>query len=218
MNGVHDMGGMHCYGPVVPEENEPIFHAPWEGRIFGMMNLTLGLGFFIVDQVRHSIERMAPASYLSLSYYEKWLVGFTTLLQERGLVTAGELDGSTAAVPLAEPVQAIPPEMVPAILKMVPPPQEVEVGAHFAVGDEVLVRNLNPPTHTRVAAYVRGKLGTIARDHGVYYLPDTAAHGQGEHLQHCYAARFSSKELWGEQGNDGEAIYFDLFDDYLDPV
>ena len=31
------MGGMHGFGPIEPEENEPIFHAPWEGRIFGMM-------------------------------------------------------------------------------------------------------------------------------------------------------------------------------------
>ena len=26
MNGPHDMGGMHGFGPVVREENEPVFH------------------------------------------------------------------------------------------------------------------------------------------------------------------------------------------------
>ena len=36
MNGVHDMGGMHGFGPIVVEENEPLFHEPWEGRAFGM--------------------------------------------------------------------------------------------------------------------------------------------------------------------------------------
>lgn len=217
MNGVHDMGGMHGYGLVVPEENEPVFHAQWEGRVYGMMNLTIGLGYFIVDQVRHAIERMAPASYLNLTYYEKWLMGLTTLLKEKGLVTDAELDGSEPPSPLAEPVQAISPEMVPAILKMVPPPREADVPAKFAVGDEVVVRNLNPPTHTRVAAYVRCKRGTITRDHGIFYFPDTFAHGQGEHLQHCYAVRFTSTELWGDEGNAGETLYFDLFDDYLDP-
>src|SRR5687767_1912563 len=30
MNGVHDMGGMHGFGPVVREENEPLFHGEWE--------------------------------------------------------------------------------------------------------------------------------------------------------------------------------------------
>ena len=33
MNGVHDMGGMHGLGPLVPEPNEPVWHAPWEARV-----------------------------------------------------------------------------------------------------------------------------------------------------------------------------------------
>ena len=32
MNGVHDLGGMHGFGPVQPEANEPVFHAAWERR------------------------------------------------------------------------------------------------------------------------------------------------------------------------------------------
>ena len=41
MNGVHDMGGLHGFGPVPLEENEPLFHAPWERRALG---LTLAMG------------------------------------------------------------------------------------------------------------------------------------------------------------------------------
>ena len=41
MNGVHDMGGMHGLGPVQHEQNEPVFHAPWEGRVFAL-NLAAG--------------------------------------------------------------------------------------------------------------------------------------------------------------------------------
>jgi hypothetical protein len=33
MNGVHDMGGMQGMGPVPYEKDEPVFHAPWEGRV-----------------------------------------------------------------------------------------------------------------------------------------------------------------------------------------
>ena len=36
MNGVHDMGGMHGFGPIEVEENEPVFHEPWEGRLRAM--------------------------------------------------------------------------------------------------------------------------------------------------------------------------------------
>ena len=33
MNGVHDMGGMMGFGPVIVEENEPKFHDEWERRV-----------------------------------------------------------------------------------------------------------------------------------------------------------------------------------------
>ena len=36
MNGAHDMGGVMGFGPVVPEQNEPVFHARWEGRVRAM--------------------------------------------------------------------------------------------------------------------------------------------------------------------------------------
>ena len=36
MNGVHDMGGMHGMGPIQYEKNEPVFHAPGEGRVLAM--------------------------------------------------------------------------------------------------------------------------------------------------------------------------------------
>ena len=36
MNGVHDMGGMHGMGPIEAEPNEPVFHKPWEGRVYAL--------------------------------------------------------------------------------------------------------------------------------------------------------------------------------------
>ncbi len=35
MNGIHDLGGMHGFGAVVVERDEPVFHAGWEKRVFG---------------------------------------------------------------------------------------------------------------------------------------------------------------------------------------
>src|SRR5438034_3440141 len=29
MNGMHDMGGMHGFGPIEPRSNEEAFHAEW---------------------------------------------------------------------------------------------------------------------------------------------------------------------------------------------
>src|SRR5215210_7391183 len=90
MNGVHDMGGMTCFGPVVQEENEPIFHSPWERRMFAMGMLGLG-GIGTLDEYRHAIERMDPVYYLESSYYEHWLAALETLAVEHGLLTKEEL-------------------------------------------------------------------------------------------------------------------------------
>jgi nitrile hydratase subunit beta len=72
MNGVHDMGGMDGFGPVVVEPDEPRFHAAWEARVLGMYRLTRGSRFHL-DEIRDAIEHMPPARYLEASYYERWL-------------------------------------------------------------------------------------------------------------------------------------------------
>ena len=81
MNGVHDMGGMHGMGPVVPEADEPVFHERWEGRVFALNRATAALGKWNIDASRHSRERIPPAEYLRMSYYEKWLAGLLMLAQ-----------------------------------------------------------------------------------------------------------------------------------------
>jgi nitrile hydratase len=91
MNGVHDLGGMHGFGPIDPETNEPVFHHDWERRVFGIMIATFGGGHYNVDQFRHAIERMGSVEYLSHSYYEHWLSSLETLLTERGAITKDEL-------------------------------------------------------------------------------------------------------------------------------
>lgn len=91
MNSIHDLGGMHGFGPVAREENEPVFHEDWEGRVFAMLNLTVAAGQYNVDELRHAIERMAPARYLGTSYYEHWLHAAEDLLDAKGVLTHEEL-------------------------------------------------------------------------------------------------------------------------------
>jgi len=42
MNGIHDCGGRHGYGPIDIDPEQPIFHADWERRMFGMSSLLSG--------------------------------------------------------------------------------------------------------------------------------------------------------------------------------
>jgi len=52
----------------------------------------------------------------------------------------------------------------------------------------------------------------------VYVFPDTIADSPEEKPQHVYSVRFTARELWGEQARPGDAVYIDLWDDYLEPA
>jgi nitrile hydratase len=221
MNGVHDMGGMHGFGPVVPEPGEPVFHAGWERRAFA---LTLAMGAcrkWNLDSSRFARERMPPAEYLAASYYERWLWGLKTLLVEHGLVTPADLARRDAR-PRA------PAELRPEALRAAGVPRMLRnrraarlsdaVPPKFEAGDRVQARNVHPTGHTRLPRYVRGRPGVIDRDHGVFIFPDTHAAGRGTAPQHVYSVRFTARDLWGPDAGAHDAVYVDLWDDYLDPA
>ena len=225
MNGAHDLGGMHGFGPVVIEPDEPVFHAEWERRTFA---LSLAMGAWRrwnLDMSRFTIEQMPAAEYLATNYYEHWLWGFEQDLERNGFVAPGELDRRLSGnVPPGpgpeEPLSgALRREHVPRLVQnrrgarrndRVPP--------KFKAGDPIVARNMNPTGHTRIPRYVRGRRGVISRDHGVFSFPDARAAGLSPKPQHVYSVRFNARELWGPEGHVRDAVYVDLWDDYLDPA
>ena len=74
MDGIHDMGGMHGFGKVESEKNEPVFHAAWEGRCLALNRAMGAIGAWTIDEGRAGIEELPPDVYLALSYYGKWAV------------------------------------------------------------------------------------------------------------------------------------------------
>lgn len=217
MNGVHDMGGLQNFGPVRPEVDEPVFHAPWEGRVYAINSSLRAIGRWNLDAWRYQIEMLDPAVYLRMSYYERWLRINEQLLVQHGLVSAAELARGAAdpATPKAAP--ALTADLAARRLgRGIPSSDEPAVRPGFAVEDSVRARNINPVGHTRLPRYVRGKLGVIARDRGVYTFPDTNANHQGERRQHVYSVRFTARELWGEHASTRDTVYLDLWDDYLE--
>jgi nitrile hydratase len=96
MNGAHDMGGVHGFGAVEPEPDEPVFHAAWERRAFAITVAMGATGEWNIDMSRFARENRAPADYLAKSYYELWLAGLEALLAECRLVSAEELAAGRA--------------------------------------------------------------------------------------------------------------------------
>ncbi len=217
MNGVHDLGGMHGYGPIDPPDEEPLFKEDWERRVFGLFAPVQIAAQVSVDEFRFAIEEMGAANYLETSYYEHWLHAFETLVVQRGLMSAEELaagasqSGSGGDPPLAA-------EAVPKIVATGHRARSDLPSPRYAVGDRVRARNLHPAHHTRLPRYVRGKVGVIAALNGGYELPDQIAQRVEAPPQGCYSVRFEGRELWGDDAPQNDALYIDLFDDYLDPA
>jgi len=218
MNGIHDMGGMHGMGPIEYEKDEPVFHSPWEGRVFAINRALGACRKWNIDEGRHQIERIAPADYLRMSYYEKWLVRNVELLVKHGLATREEVESGKAAAGAEKATPALSAAAVPAMVARRGNYSRANANAPalFEVGQPVRCINMNPAGHTRLPRYARGKSGVIANDHGVFVFPDTNAHGLGEQPQHLYSVRFAARELWGETASPRDSVYIDLWDSYLE--
>jgi nitrile hydratase len=217
MNGIHDLGGMTCFGPVEIEPEEPVFHEDWERRVFAI-NVAAGGALGSLDYRRHGIERLTPIEYLTSSYYENWLARFELLALETGLVSdielaSGKADGRAEAAALG--IDA----MNTAIREGRASAREPRArAARFTLGDRVRARNLQPRGHTRLPRYVRGCFGSIAALRGTHVFPDANAHGLGEDPQPLYSVVFTANELWGPTASSRDRLYIDLWEDHLEPA
>ena len=84
MNSVHDIGGMDGFGPVIAEPDEPVFHEPWESRVFGMRLPRGRTAADHIDAGRYRLEQTRSGLYLASSYYERWLARFESAIIEGG--------------------------------------------------------------------------------------------------------------------------------------
>jgi len=217
MNGIHDMGGMQDMGPVSVEKNEPVFHAPWEARVFAMYNSIDG--DWPSGSGRFQRELIPPADYLRMSYYERTLTSLVELLVQSGMVTRAELENGVAAGGNTRGRHRLTAAEVPAMLANGwPSSSKAPAVARFRVGERVRARNLNPTGHTREPRYVRGKPGTITLDHGVFIFNDSLVQGLGPEPQHLYSVRFMARDLWGEAASAVDSVHVDLWDDHLEPA
>jgi len=213
VNGIHDLGGMHGFGRVDLERDEPVFHDRWEGRILGMVYQVVGYGWANIDTFRHGIERTPPVDYLTLGYYGRWRASLERILVERGVLAPNEVDARVAG-------RAVPAPPAPT------PPGETEYGferrvdgpPRFRVGASVRTRVVSPGGHTRLPRYVAGRRGVVDAVRAAYVFPDTNAHGRGEAPQHLYSVRFEGAELWGDAAEPRTSLRIDLFEPYLEPA
>lgn len=217
MDGVHDMGGMDGFGKVEPEKDEPVFHHRWESRVLAMSRAIGVFRAWTIDTSRYAIEMMAPGFYLTHPYYEKWFVRNQSLLIERGLIDADEVEAGHALRPGKKsdrgPFSLADVDKVTKRGSFYRPAQGP---AKFKIGDRVRTKNIHPQTHTRLPRYARGKLGVVERIHGSHAFPDSVAAGKGDDPQWLYTVRFDGREIWGEDTDPKLKVSIEAFEPYLD--
>ncbi len=217
MNAIHDMGGMDGFGKVEPAPHEPVFHAPWEGRVIAMMRAMGAAGAWNLDMFRAAREQQPPAVYLTSSYYKSWLLSVETLALRFGYVAPEELAaGHALHPPRSPPRDVLRAKDVQAAVRRGSYERPSTSPALFKSGDRVRAKNMHPPAHTRLPRYARGRLGVIQRVLGCQVFPDSSAVGSGEDPQWLYTVVFEGRELWGADADPALKISIDAFEPYLE--
>lgn len=221
MNGIHDLGGLHGFG-AVPVSDDATFHEDWERRVFAL-NLLLRVGdLYELDEFRHGVERIPPATYLDAGYFERWLESIERLCVEKGVIGPDELAARRLAIAAGEYEGGAGED--PALSRAAREGFESDrfsavadgPAPRFAVDDPVIVRNRHPSGHTRAPRYVRRARGRVRRIHGVFPVADEVAHG-GDAVEPVYSVRFEAAELW-DGDTDGDAVCIDMWERYLEPA
>jgi nitrile hydratase len=199
---MHDMGGRQGFGRIRFTLDAKPFHAEWEVRANSLYAHAVRRGIFNMDEYRHAIERMEPRHYLAASYYERSLTSLATLLVEKGVVSAEELERRAHGdFPLATP--------------SAPGRTNAPNRQRFAAGDRVLVKADYVPGHIRMPGYIRGKWGVVVSESPAYPFPDAHAHGVEAQDEPTYDVRFRSEDLW-PNSSDPALVHVAVFESYLE--
>ena len=224
MDGIHDCGGMHGFGKIEVEIDEPCFHGEWEKRVFAMamaVPFVTGSGD---DQFRKHLERIPAVKYITSSYYELWLDGLIGKLKEYNVVDDVELSKGTLINPLPSRFDVGEQAQAEGLIDIVwsgasqSMPKEKNCPHRFTKGDRVRTQDHMSFGHNRLPRYARGKLGTVIAENGNFVFADSNAENYEKNPQMLYTVEFTSHILWGDEVEPDNTVCLDLWDTYLNPV
>ncbi len=215
-NTIHDMGGMHGFGPVEEEPNEPVFHTKWESRVYAMNRAMGPLRLWTIDEGRAAQESLHPSVYTAASYYQRWLLGLEARVLQHGLVTKEELAAGKALEANDRPNRIFKPEDAAGLTRG-SYERDPQGDPQFRPGDRVRTVNFQPRGHTRLPLRPRqDRRGGAIR--GCHVYPDSVANGKGDDPQWLYTVVFDGQVLWGPDNEPGVKVSIEAFEPYLEPA
>ncbi len=216
MKGVHDMGGMECFGELELSDTDVHFHHDWEKRVLALCLAMGASGPWNLDKSRSARESLPPSYYLSAGYFRIWFAALENLLLEFSLVSTDELATGTVIDESAK-LSVLKASAVPAALLAGSPVERTMPDKPlYQVGERVKVSRTVSKLHTRCPDYVRGCVGVVHLVHGGHVYPDSHAQMQGENPQWLYNIQFNADELWGESRSQAGTVHVDLWQPYLE--
>lgn len=209
MDTIHDLGGREGFGPVRWHHDDKLFPEPWQARTWAacmqmFARFRREQAGWTLDWHRHVLERIAPADYLAMNYFDKWVQAMMAVLIDDGTADIEEFVGGRS-------------RRAPPAGDASPPATGAEPGAaRYAAGAAVVTKRSVAAMHTRLPGYARGRKGVIERHIGPEPLADASAAGEIRR-EHLYTVRFEAAELWpGSAGRVG--VHLDLWESYLEPA
>jgi nitrile hydratase len=166
---------------------------------------------------RDAQERLPARVYLSVSYYHRWALGLERNALEKGLIDADEVAAGHALRP-GKPVPRMTKDDIESAFSRGSFGRPTKTTPRFAAGDRVRTRLLNPPTHTRLPRYARGRAGVVEAIRGCHVFPDSVTTGGGENPQWLYTVVFDGRELWGDNADPALKVSIEAFEPYLVPL
>jgi nitrile hydratase len=212
MDTVHDLGGRQGFGPIpnVTENDTALFVEEWKARTWAIAMMAMGKlsadrTGWTLDWYRHVLERLPPDAYISLDYFEKWILAMIATSVDEGIADAQDFYDGRAGRKGFEYDHPKPTREVAA------------TSARFNRGDKVIARRDIGTMHTRLTGYVRGRPGVIDSVIGQQPLPDEKAVGKIR-KEETYVVRFNMADLWPETSGSGDSLLIDMWDSYLEPA
>lgn len=168
------------------------------------------------DWWRHITERIDPPVYLTIPYFEKWMLTYSTGFVTSGLVKADEVIAGRSLTPGKAPAAQSVADVLSAVRSGGRMTTWTAPNAPaFSVGQPMQTKRDITADHTRLPAYAQGRKGTVFAYHGPVPLPDLNAKGIST-PDHLYTVVFNAQELWGASANAQDTVRLDLWESYFE--
>ncbi len=212
MEGAHDLGGIGGFGNVRTDDGELTHHEPWELR-------AQFLAVAACQGARPWIEGIDPPTYLTTSYYGRWLLAAERAAVAKEIVASEELEEWRRRMRAGDSPPVVHDDKLRARAERamtIPSPIAPARQPRFAVGESVRAKRIyEPDRHHRIPRYVRGVAGMIEAVCG----EDNIAGHHSNEVEPFYTVQFSSLDVWGERDDEAPfIIHVDLWQSYLDPA